>query len=83
MAQQAMFNMNYGQMFPAAGRPLYSNYSNMFPRTAFPRYSPNKVGYRPTGRKHNNRYIRNDNQPNMKFHNLQTGYGQYSKETEQ
>ena len=84
-AQQAMFNMNYGQMFATAGRPLYSNY-NMFPqqRPTFARYQPNKVGgfNRQTGRKYNSRYTRNDNQPNVKLHNLQTGYGPYSKEAE-
>lgn len=89
-AQQAMFNMNYGQMFATAGRPLYSNYG-MFPqqqqRSAFStqqqRYSANKVSFnRQASRKYNNRYTRNDNQPNMKFHHLQTGYGPYSKEAE-
>ncbi|CAB3978605.1 Hypothetical predicted protein [Paramuricea clavata] len=83
--QQAMFNMNYGQMFATAGRPLYSSY-NMFPpqRSAFPRYLPNKMGFnRQTRGKYNNsRYTRNDNQPNVKLHNLQTGYGPYSKEAE-
>lgn len=81
--QQAMLNMNYGQMFAAAGRPLYSNYNMFHQRSPFPRYPSNKVNFnRQMGRKYNNKYTRNDNQLNVKFENLQTGYGQYSKDAE-
>ena len=79
--QQAMLNMNYGQMFAAAGRPIYSNYNLFHQRSPFPRYSTKVNFNRQMGRKYN-KYTRNDNQPNVKLQNLQTGYGQYPKEAE-
>ncbi|XP_028397719.1 OTU domain-containing protein 4-like isoform X3 [Dendronephthya gigantea] len=86
--QQAMFSLNYGQMYATAGRPLYSNY-NMFPqRSTFPRYPPNKMNFnRQAGRKFNNRYAsgyaRHDQQlPNGKLQNIPSGYGVYQKEAE-
>ncbi|WP_411027452.1 hypothetical protein, partial [Salmonella sp. s54925] len=79
---QAMFNMNYSQMY--AQRHLYQNY-NMFssPRANFPRYAQNKSNFnRQANRKPNRNYYRNDNQQNMKLYNVQSGYGSDSKGTE-